>query len=104
MSGEALISPFAKKEPNRCARLIGAIEKFVKDGAELGTIVAGQASSRAVYLVPPRFTLRGVPDAAALVVIDMPSRTLRILDVRSIYGADDEIAWPKLVSLSQTAL
>jgi hypothetical protein len=103
LDGESLIEAMAKEAPYRCARLVTALEDFIERGAEFGTLVAGKGEL-AVYLTPPRAVLRGVPDAAALVLVDHQTRFLEIIEVVEEYGGADGRMWDDLVSRAEQCL
>lgn len=47
--------------------------------------------------MPPRYVLRGLPDAAALVLVDRAARAIEIVDIRNSYGGyDEESRWQEL--------
>jgi len=57
-----------------------------------------------VYLVPPRSIVRGVADAAALVVVDHRQRTVEIVEVISDYFETSEQDWLDILARADRAL
>jgi hypothetical protein len=103
LSGEDRLVPFAEEEPHRCARLVQALETFLERGQHLGTLVL-EKGALAAYLVPPRAVLRGVPDAAALLLIDSDLREIELLEIFPEFGGDDSTSWTELAAQAATHL
>lgn len=103
LNGESLIETMAKEAPIRCARLVKALEEFIDRGADCGTPVA-EKDAVVVFLTPTRHVLRGVPDAAALVLVDYQVRCLEIIEVIPEYGGDDGGPWNDLIDRAKRAI
>ena len=84
-------------------RLITTLEDFVCGGPK--TSVAPSAPAEVeVYLTPPRSVLRSVSDAAALVLVDRPVRTVEIIEVIDDYFESDEQDWLDLAARAERAV
>ena len=86
-AGQAL-QRLANGSPWKASRLVTALEDFLRDelaGADrLAPAAAGGAAE--VFLVPPRFVLAHLPDAAALVRVDHATRRVAVVEVIDICG------------------
>jgi hypothetical protein len=103
--GEELLKEQAHRLPFRMNRLITALEEFVCGGPATRIAPFDPANTMVeVYLTPPRHILRGVPDAAALLLVDMQARTVEIIEVIDDYVETDEQDWLDLVARAERAL
>ena len=97
----------ASTKPYRASRLITALEEFVWNGPSNGHRVEPEDSSGLVeiYLIPPRYILRMISDAAALVRVDHSVLEIEIILVRDEYGGPAEKAqWAEIKQIAMTAL
>lgn len=77
--------------PLAAERMVRALEAFA--GADTG--LAGKVIERGdveIYLVPPRYVLVHVPDAAALIRVNHATRQIDIVEIFEEYGGYDEPA------------
>ena len=103
--GEEQIEEWAHQWPFRMNRLITALEEFVCDGPATRVAPAdGVSIGVEVYLTPPRSILRGVPDAAALVLVNHRAQTIELIEVIDDYVETDEQDWLDVVSRAERAL
>jgi hypothetical protein len=94
----------------RASRLTTALEDFERalhGGAHAVYTVAVAADEMSeVCFVPPRYLLRDMPDAAALVRVDHVARTLVVMEVYDEYppGSDrEEDAWARIIEAASAA-
>jgi hypothetical protein len=81
-------------------RLVQALEDFARTDTELSCRIAGKRTE--IYLVPPRYVLAHVPDAAALVRVDHAQRQIDVVLVLEDYGGYDEPGqWTDVVRRAQ---
>lgn len=81
-------------------RLRLALEEFARTDTELAWKVV-EAGEIEIYLVPPRYVLRGVPDAAALILVNHAVREIEIVDIRNSYGGyDEETQWQEIKEIA----
>lgn len=101
--GEEIVAEWAHGSPFRSNRLITALEEFVCGGP--ATLVArSSGASVEVYLAPPRIVLRGVPDAAALLLVDHAARTLELIEIIDDYVETDEQDWIDICGRAERAI
>lgn len=103
--GEELIAEWAYRLPLRMNRLITALEEFVCGGPATRVAPSDPADATVeVYMTPPRLLLRNVSDSAALVLVDMQTKTVEIFEVIDEYVETDEQYWLDIVERAQRAL
>lgn len=101
------LGDIAATAPYRASRLIAALEEFVWNGPSDGYRIEPEDSGslEEVYLVPPRYVLQTIPDAAALVRVDHSMLEIEIILVRSDYGGPDEKAqWTEIKAIAAESL
>lgn len=88
--------------PFRTERLVQSLEDFVRNDTTNACHVAGSASAATeVFLVPPRFVLAHVPDAAALVRVSHERAEIEIVEIIIEYGGYNEQAqWERVKKLA----
>lgn len=88
---------FARVHPFAAERLWRCLEDFVQADTEHSCKILERNGE--FYLVPPRFVLAHVPDAAAVIRVIHRTRQLEIVEIISEYGGYDEPAqWENLKS------
>jgi hypothetical protein len=94
------LSKLASDHPIRAARLVDCLEAFVVADTDLAHgISEGQT---VFYLVPPRFVLASIPDAAALVRVDHAKRRVEIVQIIEEYGGVQErVQWAEIVVVAR---
>jgi hypothetical protein len=95
------LETLANNHPFVAARLITCLEEFVVTDTDLANrvVVIEQVE---IYLVPPRYVLLHVPDAAALVRVDHAQRKVNIVRIIEEYGGFQEQAqWQEAVMLAR---
>ena len=93
----------ANQHPARAGRLIDWLENCVINEASRDLCVVGENAE--VYLVPPRFLLSNLPDAAALMRVDHSNKKIELVKVMELYGGYGEAAqWDAITKVAQKAV
>jgi hypothetical protein len=92
----------ARQHPFRTRDLITALEEFVRSNGESADCIGRSADAAIeIYLVPPRFILRQLPSAAAMVRVNHAPREIRLTLIIEEYGGIDESAqWNEMRELA----
>lgn len=100
------IKEMARKSTWRASRLFSALEDFVVTKTRFSCRAAPDAESAVeVYLVPPRYVLAHLPDAAALVKVGHGMQKIELVHVFQEYGgAGEKAQWRAAQSLALSAL
>jgi hypothetical protein len=102
-AGDRLTS-FAHVHPLAAERLVRALEEFVHADTDLSYKIVEDADIE-TYLVPPRYVLVHVPDAAALIRVNHASEQIDIVEIFEEYGGYDEPAqWQQVKDLALAAV
>lgn len=90
------LTKWATDHPFRAARLLDCLEAFLAADTDLAE---GISEGPAVfYLVPPRFVLASMPDAAALVRVHHTRRRVEIVEIIEEYGGvEEKVQWAEIV-------
>jgi hypothetical protein len=102
-----VLRKMASEQPYRASRLVTALEEFVWNGGESGSRVLpeGEEHQAEIYLVPPRFVLSNIPDAAALLRVDHVASMITIILVIENYGGPGEgRQWAEIKRIANQAL
>lgn len=96
----------AQTRPERAERLLDALEDAVTAGlASSYRVLPQNPGSVEVFMVPPRYALLVVSDAAALVRVDHVAQTIEIIEVVENYGNPNEPAqWLRLQQIAAQAI
>jgi hypothetical protein len=92
----------AQGYPVRASRLLTTIEDFIDDpvtGERMAPNIAGATVE--IYLVPPRYTLASLPDAAALVCVDHTNKRIEFVELYDVCGPG--FAWVTAVEAHAAA-
>jgi hypothetical protein len=78
------LGKLANDNPFRAARLVDCLERFVATDTDVADriIVEGQIE---IYVVPPRFVLVHVPDAAALIRVNHARKQVDVVQIIEEY-------------------
>jgi len=98
---------FSEQHPFRAARLTTALEEFVLNDTEFAFCVLPEKKqgSVEVYMIPPRYVVMHIPDAAALVRVDHTNRTIELVEMFEDYGGfGEEKQWQDLSAAAQRHL
>jgi hypothetical protein len=102
--GLELIEEWGASAPFRMNRLITALEDFAGGGPATQAAPDVDEAEAKIFLVPPRPILRGVADAAALVLVDRRAKTVEIIEVINDYFEASEQDWLDLRTRAERAL
>jgi hypothetical protein len=93
-------------DPFRTERPVGALEEFVQRDTQASFRVMPEAGGEAeIFMEPPRYVLKHMPDAAALVRVDHGRRTIELIHVFEDYGGAGEAAqWNEAQRWARAAL
>jgi hypothetical protein len=93
----------ADNHPNRTAKLVDWLESCMTNEASRELcITEGKVD---IYLVPPRFVLENLPDAAALLRIDHLTKRIHLVKIIPVYGAYNEAAqWEEIKSWAANSI
>jgi hypothetical protein len=80
----------ARRFPRQASRLVDWLENSVVNEASRELCVKN--GDVEICLVPPRFVLVNLPDAAALIRIDHAAKTIEIVTIIELYGGRNEPA------------
>jgi hypothetical protein len=96
----------AHDEPIRTGRLISALEEFLRADSHTNYRVLQDLDKRIDFcIVPPRYVLRGVPDAAVLVRIDHGATKIDIIQVIGEYGGFGESGqWQQIIKTASETI
>jgi hypothetical protein len=98
----AELQEFADSHPVRAARLVDWLESCIANEASRERCFTDGKVD--VYLVPPRFVLANLPDAAALVRVDHLTRKIDLIKIIAVYGGYNEAAeWEQVKKLAAKA-
>jgi hypothetical protein len=101
----AALRRMANADPFRAERLVGALEAFVQRDTQASFRVMPEAGGEVeIFLEPPRYVLKHMPDAAALVRVHHGRRTIELIHVFEDYGgAGEEAQWNEAQRLASAA-
>jgi hypothetical protein len=102
----AVLRHMANAAPFRAERLVSALEAFVQRDTQASCRVVAEAGGEIeVFIEPPRYVLKHMADAAALVRVDHRKRTIELVHVFDDYGGAGEAAqWDEAQRLAGAAL
>jgi hypothetical protein len=102
----AVLRKLARADPYRAERLVGALEAFVQRDTQDSFPVLPEAGGEVeIFMEPPRYVLKHMPDAAALVRVDHRSRTIELIHIVEDYGGAGEVGqWNEAQRLASAAL
>lgn len=99
------LDKLARTAPWSASRLLTAVEDFIRDGLLGGDRLAGAAGGAVeVYLVPPRFVLAHLPDAAALIRVDHAGKRIEFVRIIASCGGPGETQWAEIEAMAEAAL
>ena len=100
------LKELANSHPHRAARLMDVLEEFVQMDTNSSYRVNSDARGTVeIYIVPPRYVLRHLPDAAALVRVSHTRREIELVEVMEEYGGfDEDDQWKEIIILAEKAL
>ena len=103
--GRALVK-MAHDAQHAAARLVTALEEFLRADSHTPYNVLQDLERRVdVCIVPPRYVLLGVPDAAALLRVDHSARRIDLIEIIDDYGGPGEGAqWQQIIKSASEAL
>lgn len=102
----AVLRHMARADPFRAERLVGALEAFVQRDTRASFRVLPEAGGDIeIFMEPPRYVLRHMPDAVALLRVDHRKRTIELVHVIEDYGGAGEAAqWSEAQRVARAVL
>jgi hypothetical protein len=95
------LEALANNHPFVAARLISCLEEFVLTDTDLANRVVENEQVE-IYLVPPRYVLMHVPDAAALVRVDHARKGVDVVRIIAEYGGPQErVQWDEIETFAR---
>jgi hypothetical protein len=96
----------ARADPFRAERLVGALEAFAQRDTQDSFRVLPEAGGEVEnFMEPPRYVMKHMPDAAALVRVDHGKRTIELIHVYGDYGGAGGVGqWNEAQRLARAAL
>lgn len=93
-----------RRNPLAAERLIRAMEDFASTNTDLACKVIDRGDVE-IFLVPPRYVLAHVPDAAVLIRVDHAGAQIDVIEIFAEYGGYDEpVQWEHIKELALGAV